>query len=262
MANVFEPRAVDRPFFRRWITQSTLLIWRSPILFVGIGALLFFLDRITDSSGVTGAVNPLVLSFVLSFTELAASTILVAIARISDDTHHTRRAVLALGEPSLWTAVMMVAVVFALFFVIPASIFDWDMMSFKSGLSRRAETQHVLDAFIFQGCMRTFILNPWFLSLIIFATRNPFHAWILAGRAFFLNFRTAGGLGLAYTCFLFPLFVQCFPFVNLVRDVAFIFLNVFGYVAYRDIFERRAENQPVTTKAATTTLSVAANTAT
>lgn len=258
MSTTLEPREVDRPFLRRWLMAAVELLLRAPIRF----GLIIALIGVLDTSAVNVVRSQPALSLWLDRCGIVALPIVFvlvsAIARGVDDAQATWSAISQLKRGSVWMGALAAGLLVAsvtLFLatslrgahdalVKPAASHYWDSGQFAGSM-----TSNIVLLYVFTGLC--------FYPLLVFAPTVPV-------RSIFMMSRTAADLngGVVVAFFVAAVAITAdalalvFPAFGMTTAVFIVFLGIFNYVAYRDIFERRADNRPA--PSAVTPLNLAA----
>jgi hypothetical protein len=249
MSIILEPRKVDKPFSRRWLRMTGELFVRSPVRFCMLIALLGGLDDCAVNMAQGYAIQRTWIDR-LGIAVLPILWIVVgAVARGADDAGRTRQALAGLARTQLWAGGFVPGVSLA---ALHWFVF-WTFQCLVPALSSGAPGFHLQRPGEFLGSIATNIAS---LSIWVGVCYFPLLALVpavSAGDARRLSKKASGINGeLAIWTFIGTLVVGANVLVALVpaygmTAAAFIvFTGILNYVAYRDIFEQRAENLPKT----------------
>jgi hypothetical protein len=257
MNDTLEPREVERPFIGRWMRTTLGLIVRSPVQFGLIVVLLIGLDSavVEFASGYrveklwANGLGSLLLGFTWVF--------IAALARGADEASRTLSALAQFIRPRVW----MGAVASAAAAVCFELMVRW-LLNGVTGLDRITGLHH--------GKPTPFLQHPGdFVSaishdaMLFTAVFEPFYFPLLAAipdisplRALFLSMSAARKngsmeilLGVGIVVVAAAALAQIAPVLGLIDAATVLFVGVFNYVAYRDVFERRSGNAPAIKKA-------------
>jgi hypothetical protein len=242
MSTFLEPREVEKPFGLRWLKAALQLIVRCPVRFGVIVALLAWLDSSVQrlTSGL------MVKQLWIDWTALLLLPLLYAfvsaVARGADDPTQSWQAFKGFSRARLWTGALgagalLVAIQAAVLWLIQAEAYP--------ALKYRDEAGQFLASFeakIYVVCMD---LGVCFFPLLVFAPA-------LAASELRLLSRSAQKInGLKEISRLLLVMILPTAAFNLIPSygigeaVWLVFTGAVGYVAYRDIFERRTGNLPM-----------------
>jgi hypothetical protein len=232
----FEPRKVDRNPIRRWLIQSLKLYFRSPLIMgtatglaLGFNFALSRLGELVDSD-----VGMWILITLLTPVALGIGCLF---ARRADVGAHHR------NDTTLRTTLRGLAQ-----YVFSTAAFESIIWTLIMGpMLFRIGRYHHLDvacnlSFMFQFALFDFCLYSSIFSapLLSFWSLDPHHAHSLSEEAIAVN----DGLRLKLGGFaLAAAFITSIPALKVVGAVIVVLQIVMIYVAYRDIFEGRAENE-------------------
>ena len=241
-----EPRKVERPFIGRWLRTSLDLIVRSPVQFGLVIVLLVCLDNavVQLASGYrieklwTYSFGSLLLGFVWVFV--------AALARGADDAARTWSALAQFVRPKVWAGAVASAAVAVGFELIV----DW-LLGGVTGLHHRnsaAFLRHPGDfaeAIAHDAIFFTVFFTPFYFPLLaLIPDISPLRAQSLSISAARKNGNIEILLGVGIIVVPAAALSEVAPVFGLVDAVTVLFLGVFNYVAYRDVFERRPGNAP------------------
>ncbi len=247
MSDTLEPRVVDKPFVRRWLLTTLTLTGRAPVRFGCLIALLGLLD-----TGVEALFEGYSVSRVwgdrLGALALPVLWLLTAAAaRGADKPSLTREAfVSAFKRGSLLRALRAGAL-----YAIAIHLFDaWH----ATGSS--ATAHHVGTAPGYLTVPGDFIdsiaVNAGFFSIALGPCYFPLLAFVPGAEAYLLSRNACRKNGELVIDMLIAVLVitgigitNVLPAFGITNAAFLVFMGVFNYVVYRDIFERRAENAPL-----------------
>lgn len=249
MTATFEPRAVERPFWKRWLKMSWQLLARSPVRFGLLIALLGWLDT-TAVNLAFGHVIPKIWVQRLGMMLLPALFALIgAAARGADDHRQTWSVLRALLRFQFWVKA----------FVAGAAIvaFEWvtrhAWLFFPDPSAKEVYSQEsgaLLTSFAAQTVLLVWVLGICYAPLMVFWPELSFQeARKLSQSASHMN-NPSHILFLICGVLLVGLPLTLIPAYGMPEAAMLVFMGILGYVAYRDIFERRDENLPAPVEAA------------
>ncbi len=246
MYATLEPREVDKPFVRRWIRAALALLMRSPLRFGVLIALLAGLDTLAVHLA-DGYVIEKIWIDRLGIVTLPLLWVLVsAVARGADVNGETLQSFSQLGRRSVWVGALGVGVGMATVSWFFHSLFHgFGPMPLRDS---RAYLQHQGDflASVEGGVvLMVGAAGLAYCSLLALVPElSAPHARSLALRADRIN-------GLPTIIFMTAVLAisavyvtSAAPAYGMTTAAFLVFLGVLNYVAYRDMFERRADNLP------------------
>ena len=249
MNATLDPRRVEQPFLARWLRMALELFIRSPLLLGSAIALLGWVDTsaVTLAGGYEVAqvwVDRLGLILLPALWVLVA-----ALARIADDSRRMRETLLGLVRRQVWVGVLAGALVL----LVINLVVTWTLHGVPALLGVSAPSRYLTQSGQFVGSLAAgatitlIAFGPCYPPLLGLVPGIAYsHARDLARKAAKIN-----GEFLVW-CFVCVAVVTAdslslvFPAYGMTMAACLVFLGVFNYVAYRDIFERRSENQAAT----------------
>lgn len=249
MNTALEPRTVEKPFIRRWLCLTFALLVRAPLRFGLAIAVLAALDAVairicagvTSDRAMTGRVAIVFLPILW--------VAICALTRGADDPGRSGEALRGLLSRKLWIATLTGS--FLLLWI--TLLVSWSMHDIPELLGLPpAPDPYVQQSEPFVAALLTNVM-------IVTIGLEPYYAPLLAlgpglshGQACFLSKKAAAKNGRvavwAFVCaavFCAHVVSYIVPAQGLVVAAFIVFMGVFDYVAYRDIFERRSENVPL-----------------
>jgi hypothetical protein len=242
-----EPHEVDKPYLRRWLWETLGLFVRSPLRFGLLVAVLGWLD--TSAVNVTeGLVIDRLWADRFGMVLLPVVwTVVSAIARGADDASQTWAAIRSLARRRVWSGALTTGAVIAVLnwivfwslgglirLVIPARTTPY--LHHPGELIESIGSQAVL-VFVFVGLC-------YFPLLVLIPDMPSSTARHLSHRALALNDRMTMLVCVGTVALIGDSVSSVVPAYGMTMAACIVFLGVFYYVAYRDIFERRSSNLP------------------
>jgi hypothetical protein len=248
-----EPREVERPFIGRWMRTSLELIVRSPVQFGLIVVLLMCLDNgvVELASGYrieklwANALGSLLLGFIWVF--------IAALARGADETSRTWSALAQFIRPRVWVGAVASAAVAVCFELMVR----W-LLNGVTGLDSITSLRHgkptsflqhpgdVVSAISHDAMFFTAVFEPFYFPLLAAIPGiSPRQAHSLSMFASRKNGKIEILLGVGIVVVAMATLAQIAPVFGLIDAATVLFVGVFNYVAYRDVFERRSGNAPL-----------------
>jgi hypothetical protein len=245
MSTTLEPREVEKPFWKRWLRMTWQLLVRSPLRFGILIALLGALDASAVNLAHGHAVPKIWVARLGMLLLPALFAIVSAIARGADDAAQTWRVLRAFVQGQFWVKA----------FVAGAALvaFNWVTLyaaALFSDASEKAlysqESGALLTSFAAQTLLLNWVLGICYAPLMVFWPELSFsEIRKLSQSASKVNDWAHIGYFLCTVILAgFPL--TLIPSYGMTEAALLVFLGILSYVAYRDIFERRDENLPVT----------------
>jgi len=247
MSTPLEPREVDKPHLRRWLRATFDLFVRSPLRFGLLIAALGWLD--TSAVKVTAGVviEKQWVDRVGMVLLPVVWTAVSAVARGADDACQTWTAIRSLAkrrvlggalrpgvEIAVWTWVVAWSLSGLVQVLMPARPDPY--LGHSGELLESVGVQAVL-VFGFVGLC-------YFPLLVLIPDISASAARHLSHRASLLNDRMTMLLFVGAAALIADRVASLFPAYGMTMATCIVFLGVFNYVAYRDIFERRSGNLP------------------
>jgi hypothetical protein len=248
-----EPHEVDKPYLRRWLRDTAELFIRSPLRFGLLIAALGWLD--TSAVNMTGLVieKQWVQRFGMVLLPVVWTAV-SAVARGADDASQTWAAVRSLARRTVWSGALTVGAVIA--------GLNWIVSWSLGGLvhlmvpARPAPYLHrpgeLLESTGVNAVLVVaFVGLCYFPLLVLIPDISSSIARDLSSRASSLNDRVTMFLFVGTTALIADWLASVAPAYGMTMAATIVFLGVFNYVAYRDIFERRSGNLPKAAVSAT-----------
>lgn len=237
MAANFEPRAVERPYLKRWLLAASQLMLRAPLRFGAICLVLILGDHYAQDwlKGIT------LKNYEVDRLSMLAMPVvwaLVAALSRSVDVGEFSRTFGGLLRSRVWLGALALGVFLIVCNELVKVSTDMVLWSQTPGRILHTVAFATGPAYIwFGGC---------FLPLLVYQpSLSVRRAYRLSDRAFSLNHVKFLGLpldGLLIINLCVGLALSVIPEVGAVLWV--VLSGVLNYIAYRDIFERRADNLP------------------
>lgn len=243
VSDTLEPRVVDRPYVGRWLRASLQLFIRSPARFVATIALLGIVDNAAVSMA-RGLDIPEVWVNRTGLLTLPCLWVLVcALARGADDAALGRQALAELRRWRVWSGTLAIGIRIVILFIIVYWVLGAPYAPPRSGLRNPGDfIASVLTGAAFYSMTPGFCFFP---LLLLVPTIERARAESLARRAQSLNGLLVFGMLAAVLVLGTYSLASVFPLGGLVNATGLVYIGIVNYVAYRDIFERRAENAAV-----------------
>jgi hypothetical protein len=245
VSTTLQPREVDKPFLWRWSRMAFELVVRSPIRFGLIVALLGSLD--------TWAVNaareyviPRTLLVELGVGLLPALwTLVAALAHSADKSLGVQQTVAGLVRTAVWRGVLFAAAV-----LVGLKILE---IGAVAALPQRFHDHNAfgtpgkfVSTFALYATFATLWLGSCYFPLLL---RAPKASWTvlyhLSRRAAEMNDNIIVMTFVGCVVIFADSLSAVLPAYGMTMACFLVFLGVFNYVGYRDIFEGRARNAPV-----------------
>lgn len=257
MSTDLRPREVERPFLRRWCVAALALLLRAPLSFGLVIAALGTLDTYAGSLGhnyVMPRWSARVLSLSISGLLPVVWVVVAALSRGADRSLGAGVSLEPILRRDLWRGVMFAAVVQIgqdlLGFVLSGVPMSSVPMSkgFGSGLFVATVGTYgaLLTLFFGSSCFPLLVQAPGVSAralrgLSCSADELNGYSFMWRERRHFVSIcGVFVGCALALALAL----SSVVPAFGMTNAAFLVFLGVFNYVGYRDIFERRAENAP------------------
>jgi hypothetical protein len=252
MKNSLEPRAVDRPFIGRWMRTTLALIVRSPVQFGLVVVLLLCLDNavVELASGYrvsrlwANALGSLLLGFIWVF--------IAALGRGADESSRTWSALAQFIRPRVWVGAIASAAAAVCFELLVR----W-LLNGVTGLERITGLHHgkptsflqhpgdFVSAISHDAMFFTAVFEPFYFPLLaLIPGIPPRQAHSLSMWAARKNGAMEILLGVGIVVVASAALAQIAPVFGLIDAATLLFIGVFNYVAYRDVFERRSDTAP------------------
>jgi len=237
-----EPREVQKPFWKRWLRMTWRLFVRSPIRF----GILIALLGLFDSSAVNlayGYIIPRIWTDRLGMLLLPLLfAIISAVARGADDSRQTWKVLQEFLHLRFWLKALAAGGVLVIFDLAVHAL-----LIFSDPIAKATYTQRpgaLLESFAVQTVLVSQFLGICHAPLSVFWPQLSFReTQNLSQSASTVNGRwqicklVCGVLAVGI-----PL--EMIPTYGMAEAAWLVFIGTLNYVAYRDIFERQAENLP------------------
>jgi hypothetical protein len=242
-----EPRQVEKPFVKRWLRMTWQLFLRSPIRFGILIALFGWVDysavKVAD-----GLVFPRIWVTRSGMLLLPLLWVVVgAVAKGADDSGQTWTALRELTQVRLWKKALIPGLVLIAWSVAIFIIFEAFFGSPASPPAQASvhEPGMLLQTVAAQGWLVASVFGICYAPLLVFWPQLSFkETEKLSRSASAINGSSQiNWLIVGVLCVGAPL--DLLPTYGLGDAALVVFMGTLNYVAYRDIFERRDENLPV-----------------
>jgi hypothetical protein len=250
MGAFLEPREVAKPFAKRWLRTAWQLFVRSPIRFSILIALLGWLDastvKITEGFVVPKIwiqrLGMLLLPLLFAF--------IAAVARGADDSAQTWKTFYVFGRARIWLGALGAGATLVAFQIVIVYILDAFLGTFANYDKYSHSPGGLLASFGAQSLQVSMWVGLCYSPLLVFwPDLSPTEARRLSRTATEVNDSTQMlNVVIIMTCLAIPL--SLIPSYGMTEAAWLVFMGIVNYVAYRDIFERRDQNLPVTARVA------------
>jgi hypothetical protein len=243
MSTVLEPREVEKPFWKRWLRMSWQLLARSPVRFGVLIALLGWVD--TSAVNMTyGHVIPRLWVSRLGMMLLPALFALIsAAARGADDHRQTWAVLRALRHLQFWVKAAVAGTALVAFeWVTRHALLFFPDPSAKAVYSH--ESGALLTSFAAQTVLLVWVLGISYAPLMIFWPELSFQETRKLSQSASQMNNQSQIMYLICGVMLVGFPLTLIPAYGMTEAAMLVFMGILGYVAYRDIFERRDENLP------------------
>lgn len=240
MSETLEPRVVDKPFVGRWLRASLQLFIRSPVRFAATIALLGIVDNATVSMA-QGLDIPRVWVNRTGLLTLPFLWVLVsALARGADDAALGREALAELRRWRVWSGALAIGVRIVILFILVYWVLGTPYAKPQYGLRNPGDfIESVLTGAAFYSMTPGFCFFP---LLLLAPTIERARAESLARKAQSINGLVVFGMLAAVLVLGTYSLASVLPLGGMVNATGLVYIGIVNYIAYRDIFERRAEN--------------------
>ncbi len=249
MSETLEPRTVDKPFVRRWLLTALALMGRAPLRFGLLILVLGLLDCAVEAllAGFTMSErwsNALAVAVLPFFWLLVA-----AVARGADNPMEAREALVRAFRSEALKQVGSFGIAYAIAYLLlhwywdkpPATVHrpgaDADYLSTPG---------HFIDSIAVYVGFYSILRGLCYFPLIAWVPGVGDYALRLARRANELN----GTLLIDFLIVVLVLpaawLAEALPAFGMTNAAFVVFMGTLNYIVYRDIFERRTHNLPVT----------------
>lgn len=237
MSETLEPRQVDRPFIERWVRATLTLLARSPVTFGAAVALLAVLDLFyTDvvPERLIAAGSTLVVGALLLPVFWIAMSLL---SRQSDRGFPRSELAQLAASRRVWTGGLLPGCLLA--------IVNWLL---HWALSASPAFADVIGSYALDSLLLVSSLGICYFPLLALNPGlSPMEACQLSRKAARLNGEWVIVIFVTALSLVPDAFARAVPAGLIVTAAFLVFIGVFNYVAYLDIFERRVDYaaQPV-----------------
>jgi hypothetical protein len=249
MSIVLEPRKVDRPFAFRWLRMTGELLVRSPVRFCLVIALLGGLDDFALSLAQGYAIRRIWIDRLAIVVLPVLWIVIGAVARGADDAGRTRQALAGLARKQLWAGALVPGASLAVLHWIVFRMFQHLDLALNSGapgpfLQRPGEflesiAMNIVSVSIWVGAC-------YFPLLALVPDVSAEDARRLSKKASSINGELVIWIFIGTLVVGASVLVALVPACGMTAAAFIVFMGILNYVAYRDIFEQRAENIPKT----------------
>ncbi len=245
MNSPLKPRQVESPFILRWSRMTLELIIRSPIRFGLVIAILGTCDtyfvRIVGQYLISQAwvdrVGTLLLPILWTFIGV--------LARSADVPQSTREALEGVTRRNVWWGVLVTAA-YLLSFNLLINWVTGEFIRTARPQSYLREPGQFVDSIAANVMIITISFGWCYFPLLALHPNTP---WLLVRRlsreAAVLNNMFFVWAFMCAVCVLGDALSAVIPAFGMTMAAILVFLGTLNYVAYRDIFERRARNASV-----------------
>lgn len=247
MSTPLEPHVVDKPYLRRWLRATLELLVRSPVRFGMLIAVLGSLD--TSAVKITEGlvIEQLWVDRFGMVLLPVVWTVVAAVARGADDASQTWTAIGSLARGRVWSGALRPGVLIA--------VLNWVVSWSLGGLvqllmpARPAPyLRHSGELLASTGVNAVLVFGfvglCYFPLLVLIPDIPSRTARDLSKRAASLNDWLTMLWFVGTTFLIADGLAALAPAYGMTMATCIVFLGVFNYVAYRDIFERRSGNLP------------------
>lgn len=252
MSQTLTPREVEKPFRMRWLRMALQLMLRAPVRFSVAILLLGCLDAFVLHLLPSVIPGPWTRRLGMLLLPLAW-VVIAALARGADNSAQNWKALTSLTRPLVWTAALAIGLgLITLDLVIQRLLFpgfDWHDEKMPSG--------RVLSLTAAQAAMVMGAAGICFFPLLVLEPGLSFQeVRRLSLSATEINDRKTITWFMIGMMLVAGIADSCVPTYGFINAVWIVFVGVVNYVAYRDIFERRSENLPMTVSTASAVVAV------
>jgi hypothetical protein len=242
----FEPRKVERPFIGRWLGTSLRLLIRSPLHFGSAIVFLVCIDNAVAQLATTYRIGAIWAHAVGSLLLGLVWVFIAALARGADDPSRIGSALRHVVQPKVWIGASASAAVI----VCMQMVFLWTLAGairthghmFSETLEQPGDLVACIDV---DAAFVSLFFDPFYFPLLALVPGiAAMDARSLSKRAARINGSVVISLGFGLIIVPPILVAEVVPVFGLILATTLTFLGVFNYVAYRDVFERRADNEP------------------
>lgn len=255
MTNNLEPREVERPFIGRWLRMTVELIVRSPFRF---GIMIAFLTSL-DNGVVTLAKGVSVEKFWIDrIGDMLLPTLWVltsALARGADDTSSTWVAFAPFRHKRVWLAsIGSAALIVSLDILLAWALHGAGNFGPFRPVPYLQHPGDLTESIARNAYLFVVAFGPCYFPLLALAPEaSPWRCRLLSRQASKLNGELVIWLIAAIVVLSTGVLASIAPAYGLTNSLLVVFLGVFNYVVYRDIFERRSGNLPKKATSSVTT---------
>lgn len=241
MSTTLEPREVEKPFLSRWSKAAAELIVRAPLRFGIVIALLAALDTgALDLVQGSELMRPWIDGLGMILLPLLWALI-CALARGTDDASQTEAALRLLARRRVWAGAMCIGACLAAINCILAT----PLQGILRPRSYLSDSGQLMDPSATGVLLLTVLLGPCYLPLWTLLPDMSFQeVRLLSRKATEINGLYEVSLAMAAMSVGAWMLSDMLPAYGMTMAAFLVFVGVWNYVAYRDIFERRAANLP------------------
>ena len=246
MKTFLEPREVERPFLTRWSRQTANLFLRSPIRLGAFVALLGFLDTLATRLADGYVIPKIWIDRAGTLLLPILLAIVSAVARGADDASRTWEAIEALRGRRVWLGTLGVgAAIVCVQWIIAIALGGIGHLPLRTSTGYLQQPGELVQS-IAAGVV---ILYSWahfcyFPLLVLVPGIAPSDARHLARSASDKNGRFMTWIFVALLSLGASALAAIAPAYGMTEAGFLVLLGLFNFVAFRDIFERRAGNLP------------------
>jgi Kef-type K+ transport system membrane component KefB len=238
MNGTLEPREVDKPFARRWLRTTLLLLLRSPFRFGLLIALLGCLDTSAVNLAKGYVVQKLCVDRLGNVMLPLLWVLVSAVARGADDPRLTWQALAQLRRRRVWIGALVPGVGVALansiiYVSLGASRHSSHSQSYLLNQGQ------LLDSVESSVMLISIIIGICYFPLLVFVPDvSALHAGYLSRKATDMNGWNVITL-LILILVLGAIALSTLPSYGMTTAAFLVFIGALNYVAYREIFEGR-----------------------
>ncbi|HTC51071.1 MAG TPA: hypothetical protein VK700_03970 [Steroidobacteraceae bacterium] len=244
MATPFEPREVDKPFIPRWLRLTLQLFARSPVRFGILIAALGWIDtsavKLADGYVVPKIWIDRIGTLLLPILWMIVS----AVSRGADDSHRTWEALSALRRRQVWLGTLStgatIVIMQWLVRLMLAGVVPLRAQGPQVSLQHPGEFMESIAANVLITCV--FVGLCYFPLLVLGPELSPGDARHLSRKAARINGDWPTWIFVAIVAVGANAVASVAPAYGMTAAAFLVFLGVFNFVAYRDIFDRRDQN--------------------
>jgi hypothetical protein len=243
MSIPLQPRKVERPFLTRWLRTTFQLMFRSPLRFGMVIAVL----GMVDTSVVTGAKGSVLeKEWIQYFGQVALPLLWVlvtAVSRGADDSRLTWTAFAHLLRKQVWLGAFGVG--------ISVALLTWTinkmgalLVKADAGVELQRSGQVIESLAASVAILYVFVGLCYFPLLVLVPDASLGGAKNLSRQAADLNDWTTMFVVVTSVGLIADTLSAVIPAYGMTSAAILVFMGVLNYVAYRDIFEGRSDHHP------------------